>query len=239
MAGKLRHKLLTRHPGLFDLTLSALLFSVASIRRCLFRSFRLRKYVSCINGGSIAIHHKTDLFLKNARIHSDGGPFFIGTTYGFFDGGGVHSRTDVCRIHLSDGSLSSQGEVSLYAGVTVNVTGGAVRIGAGTKINSFTKIIAKKEVTIGGDCMIAQGVVIRDDDGHRFFDGEKFENKIIPVHIGSKVWIGQNAIILKGSYIGDGAVIAAGAVVSGEVPANTVVGGVPAKTIKSNIQWEA
>ena len=54
-----------------------------------------------------------------------------------------------------------------------------------------------------------------------------------PVKIGSKVWIGANVTILPGVTIGDGAVIAAGAVVNKDVEPNTVVGGVPAKFIKT------
>ncbi len=54
-----------------------------------------------------------------------------------------------------------------------------------------------------------------------------------PIHIGKNVWIGANATILPGVSIGDGAIIAAGAVVSKDVPENSVVGGVPARKIKS------
>lgn len=53
-----------------------------------------------------------------------------------------------------------------------------------------------------------------------------------PVHIGKNVWTGSNATILAGITIGDNAVVAAGAVVTKDVPANAVVGGVPAKVIK-------
>ena len=52
-----------------------------------------------------------------------------------------------------------------------------------------------------------------------------------PIHIGKRVWIGANAAVLPGVTIGDGAVVAAGAVVTKDVPANAVVGGVPAKVI--------
>ena len=53
------------------------------------------------------------------------------------------------------------------------------------------------------------------------------------IHIGKKVWIGSHATILPGVTIGDNAIVAAGAVVTKDVPANTVVGGVPAKIIKN------
>lgn len=52
------------------------------------------------------------------------------------------------------------------------------------------------------------------------------------LHIGKNVWIGSRSVILPGVTIGDGAIVAAGTVVTKDVPANTVVGGVPAKVIK-------
>ena len=62
---------------------------------------------------------------------------------------------------------------------------------------------------------------------------EKANGEIGKVIIGRNVWIGNNVVILKNTGIGDNTIIAAGAVVSGEFPANVIVGGVPAKIIKS------
>ena len=53
-----------------------------------------------------------------------------------------------------------------------------------------------------------------------------------PIHIGKRVWIGSNVVVTKGVTIGDNSVIAAGAVVTKDVPANVVAGGVPAKVLK-------
>lgn len=53
------------------------------------------------------------------------------------------------------------------------------------------------------------------------------------IHIGRNVWIGAGAIVLPGVTIGDGAVVAAGAVVTKDIPDNTIVGGVPAKVMKT------
>nr|WP_288788550.1 DapH/DapD/GlmU-related protein [uncultured Fibrobacter sp.] len=55
--------------------------------------------------------------------------------------------------------------------------------------------------------------------------------KKVAVKIGNRVWIGNNATILKGTEIGENSVVAAGAVVSGKFPANVILGGVPAKII--------
>lgn len=59
-----------------------------------------------------------------------------------------------------------------------------------------------------------------------------------PIYIGKSVWIGANAMVLPGVTIGDGAVIAAGAAVTKDVPENTIVGGIPAKKIKDIPQTE-
>ena len=56
-----------------------------------------------------------------------------------------------------------------------------------------------------------------------------------PIHIGKRVWVGANATILPGVTIGDNSVVAAGAVVTKDVPADTVVGGVPARVISNSV----
>lgn len=59
-----------------------------------------------------------------------------------------------------------------------------------------------------------------------------------PVEIGNNVWIGVGATILKGVTIGDGAIIAAGSVVTKDIPARCLAAGVPAKVIKTDVEWE-
>ena len=59
-----------------------------------------------------------------------------------------------------------------------------------------------------------------------------------PIIIGDHVWIGKNALILKGVTIGNGAIVAAGSVVVKDVSAKTLVAGNPAKVIKDNVEWK-
>ncbi len=93
--------------------------------------------------------------------------------------------------------------------------------------------MCKDNVTIGSDCAISWDVTIMDTDYHSI----EGNSDTASVTIGNKVWIGCKATILKGVTIGDGAVIAAGALVTRDVPPNSVVAGVPAKVVKSNIHW--
>lgn len=84
-------------------------------------------------------------------------------------------------------------------------------------------------ITIGDGTVIAEDVIIRDHDGHEVIGGR---GSAAPIVIGKHVWIGMRAMILKGVSIGDGAVIAAGAVVTKDVAPNTIVGGNPARFIR-------
>jgi acetyltransferase-like isoleucine patch superfamily enzyme/coenzyme F420-reducing hydrogenase beta subunit len=102
-------------------------------------------------------------------------------------------------------------------------------------INEGVQITCASKITIGRGCAIAREAVIRDYDGHRI-DVPGYEIAK-PINIGNHVWIGNRAMILKGVTIGDGAIIAAGAVVTKDVPAKCVAAGVPAKVIKENIAW--
>ncbi|MBP6872851.1 MAG: acyltransferase [Bacteroidales bacterium] len=77
--------------------------------------------------------------------------------------------------------------------------------------------------------------MIRDSDNHNVLKEGYVQSK--PILIGDNVWIGMRAIILKGVTIGNGSIVAAGAVVTKDVPPNTVVGGVPARVIRENVSW--
>ena len=102
---------------------------------------------------------------------------------------------------------------------------------------SGTTIYARNNIEIGDNTLIGGNVKIIDNDFHpleieaRNNDiKEKIKSK--PVKIGKNCFIGVNSIILKGTELGDGCIVGAGAVVSGKFPSNSVIVGNPAKVIK-------
>lgn len=109
-----------------------------------------------------------------------------------------------------------------------------LKIGSNTALNYRTVISAEQKVVIGDNCLIAEETKIFDNNSHGidYRHRKMTKDDISPVIIGDHVWIGMNSIILKGVHVGDGAVVAAGSVVTKDVPAMTVVGGNPAKIIK-------
>ena len=132
---------------------------------------------------------------------------------------------------------------------------GVIKIGKRTFINAGTNIISINEIEIGDDVTIGWNIYIYDHDSHSldyrfrkddierqredFYANRNFifskdwsTVKSAPVKICNKVWIGFNAIIFKGVTIGEGAIVAAGAVVTKDVPAWTVVAGNPATIVK-------
>jgi acetyltransferase-like isoleucine patch superfamily enzyme len=128
-------------------------------------------------------------------------------------------------------SLGQNSVVESYS--CINNAVGDVIIGDHTRIGIHNTIIGP--VTIGSHVNLAQGITVTALN-HNFSDTTKrIDEQGIstnPVTIEDDVWIGANAVILPGVTIGQHAVVAAGAVVTADVPANTVVGGVPARIIK-------
>lgn len=111
--------------------------------------------------------------------------------------------------------------------------GPSIIIGNNNFIGTACEFNITERITIGDDCLIASGCKFVDHNHGVALDQlirlqQTPEEEIV---IGNNVWLGANAIILKGVHIGDGAVVAAGAIVTKSISRNEIWGGVPAKKI--------
>lgn len=137
------------------------------------------------------------------------------------------------RIHIGEGCR-------LNGFITIRCSGATLSIGAGTTVvNGSLQLHEPGEIRIGADCMIANQVYVSLSDVHPIRDrasGDRI-NPAASVEIGDHVWLGLRSMVMKGSRVGAGAVIAAGAVVSGDVPAHAVAAGVPARVVRRDVVW--
>ena len=106
-----------------------------------------------------------------------------------------------------------------------------ITIGNNVFINADCKFQDQGGIFIDDGALIGHGVVLATLN-HDMDPEKRQQLHPAKIHIGKRVWIGANATVTAGVTIGDNSVVAAGAVVTKDVPANTVVGGVPAKKIK-------
>ena len=107
-----------------------------------------------------------------------------------------------------------------------------IKIGKDVFVNSGCCFQDQGGVTLGDGCLVGHNVVFATLD-HDKRPGRRGDMTAAPIVVGKDVWIGAHATILKGVTIGDGAIVAAGAVVTRDVPPNTIAAGVPARVVKT------
>jgi len=167
-------------------------------------------------------------------------------------GEGFYCETAQIFRHLRNkksGAVAFGHHVSCYAGCSFSIgKNGKCTVGDFTLLNGAL-IMAEEKIEIGSHCLISWNVGIADSDFHplepaqRLIDAQALapyfkdrpprpKLKTAPVKIADNVWIGMNAVILKGVTVGENSVVAAGSVVTKSVPPNTVVAGNPAVIVR-------
>ena len=141
-------------------------------------------------------------------------------------------------IVLDNAELSVDGSFKIYNSAKVSVNPGAkFLIGNGGFMNIGGNIRCFEKIVFGNNVMISENCTISDSDNH-ILDKDNPDYKMSkPITVEEHTLVGINSTVLKGVTIGAYSIVAAGAVVTRNVPPNTIVGGVPAKVIRNNINW--
>lgn len=145
---------------------------------------------------------------------------------------GKNGRSSILRMDEKS-RLECYGFNFMYGADIVIFKNGNLVLGNNSFINSDCKIRCHEKITIGEGCAISHDFTIMDSDAHELNGSRNTK----PIQIGNHVWIGTRVTILKGVTVGDGAVIAAGSLVTKDVPAGSLVGGVPARVLKEQVEW--
>lgn len=166
----------------------------------------------------------------------------LGHDVRFYLGGGILNGTgDRSRVRLGN-------HVSMKGWLVVEQDG-RITIGDYTSIHPRTVIKSHHSVRIGNYCKLASDIFIQDTNDHSTDAAVRREEilcetrggstahlprpRTAPIVIGNDVWVGRRAMIYKSVTIGDGAIIAAGAVVTHDVPPYTIAAGNPARVVKT------
>jgi acetyltransferase-like isoleucine patch superfamily enzyme len=135
----------------------------------------------------------------------------------------LHGGGDVCLGRLALRSYAARIELGA-------APGGRLDVGDRTFVNQGASLVATLSIVVGEDVRIGEFAGIFDSDHHPVEQG--VPTRQVPVTIGHNAWIGRAAIVLPGVTVGEHAVVAAGSIVTHDVPPRTLVAGNPARPLR-------
>jgi acetyltransferase-like isoleucine patch superfamily enzyme len=148
------------------------------------------------------------------------------------------------EIHGNKNKLVLNEKVIFYENAHILIEGSncKINIGKATTIGSADIFCGESntQIEIGKDCMLSRNIRMNTSDFHSIInqDSGKRINPPQDIEIGNHVWIGNSTFIGKGVKVGNDTIIASRAFVSGKsYPDNSVIGGLPAKVLKENVNW--
>lgn len=184
-----------------------------------WRFLVFRKTSVCIRrGGQLLVEH-------SGRFAFNEPWFFSGSENGSL----IIGQGAALQVRGGHFAIKSGAFVELKDGARLTLHGGDGYASRNLQIECW------QDIEIGAAVAIGPDVIIRDNDGHPILPETTSPSR--KIRIGNKVWIGARCIILKGVSIGDGAIIAAGSIVTKDVPPRCLAAGAPARVIKENTTW--
>ena len=204
---------------------------VRSLGRYVLTAIRVNGFWKVMSGVPLAIPRGRLLVQKGAgaQLIVNRDTYFSSS---FFFGSQIESR--ICfwpnsTMVVNGGSFGTNTYILLFENARLE-------IGENCCINVNFSLTCASHIKIGNNVFIGQNVSIRDTHGDHFINTPGYQNTK-PVEIGDHVWIASEAMIMPGVKIGPGSIVAAKSLVTKDVPSGTMVAGVPAKVIRTNIQF--
>lgn len=187
----------------------------------------------------VRVYRKVYLRILGGTVRIEGPvtPGMINIGYprvGIFDEHGSRSIWESC------GEVTFRGGAWLSHGCKVSVgQRGHLTIGSDAHISAEAAFVCHHEITIGDGCLLSWDILLMDTDFHPIYDmdGRRI-NEDRPIRIGNHVWIGCRCTILKGTVIPDDTIVAAASTVAGVLEGHgQVVGGSPARVLRTGVRW--
>lgn len=144
-----------------------------------------------------------------------------------------------CTVISIDGLMKINAETYIGKGCRFEISGGRLELKKGSNFTGLSTVICKNKIIFGEYNLISWNTLFMDSDAYTIVGANGKKNSDKSIVLGNHVWIGAKSSILKGSFIANDDVVAAGSVVSGQHNQELcVIGGNPAKILKSGITWD-
>jgi acetyltransferase-like isoleucine patch superfamily enzyme len=151
---------------------------------------------------------------------------------------GIFDRYKLRTIWEVSGCVIFHGSALFNHGARISIHGDLIW-GSNFNISSAVAIVCFKSIVFGDDIFIAWDTLIMDTDFHKIISNETIVNNPREIVIGSHVLIGCRCFIMKGTILADNSIVAANSVVNKEyLDENCIIGGAPAKVLKTDVKWE-
>lgn len=219
--------------------MNKLLEYALSIPKSFYVSYRLTGLKQAFRLPILVRYNTCVKSLKGRVILTGGGKFAI-VRFGFIEVG-IYDKTYQRSILQIDGNvvLDGHGTYRFGQGARLSVnTDSVLNIGNGFVNTANGTIACAERIDIGENVTTSWDTIIMDSDWHRVrnVDTGEVYPRTKPVSIGSNTWLCLRSVVLKGSFITDGSIVAAGSIVSNQFDEpNLLIGGIPGKKIKRGV----
>ena len=197
-----------------------------SLLKTIYYSLKFRGVIVVGKGAKLNIHRKGKIEFQHSKAS-----LYIGVHFSTYSG----AVLDIEK----NGKLIIGKSVGLHRGVKTVVSEDAtLTIGDNSFINENSRLQCKNLIYIGESTSIGWNCTITDSDQHGIYINNVLDNKCLPIHIGSKVWVCANTSITKGATLNDNCIIGINSLVQNkEYQSNYIYAGNPAKQIKTFDRW--